>query len=214
MSKQIESDALILINKQLGIAGPLQVPTFLDDANLTLIMEVTDAVRRSRALGVVQGWNIGVMQNVHAGAGSLVTVVDAYAPGTAAVAGGAGGFPPIVPSGYDVWLIGGMVTRNSGAGGLNSGGFSLDPATVNQAWGIDDMGAAVTASRSPLQIWTSIDVFGAGLDAAGRGYVDWRLRIARGTEFRWQSDAAAAATFQLILILGVFPEGMGQDIAS
>jgi len=215
VTKRIDSDGLILVNRQLGIAGPQQSPTELDDTWVSMIMDITPSVRRARALGVVQGWFIGVMENAHAGAGALTSTIDPYIPGATAVGAGGANFPATIPQGYDVWLMSAVLARTAGGGALTSGLFSLAPAAVNQAWGIDDMGAAAAAPANfGISHWTSISNGEVGLNAAGRTFIPFNMRIPRRTTFRFFTDAAAAATYQLVLILGAFPEGLGQDIAS
>jgi len=212
----VESNALDNLARVLGIAG-VTGTTILDSGNLSQVLEVTDIVRRSRTPGITTGWFYGLIRHVHAAAGLLNSTIDPYAPdGASQVAP----FPRIVPPGFDVWLLNASVLRNSGAGTLDGAALFLDPSAAQQGWGIDDSGTAIVANDPyPLARWTSLDTSMAGIDPfgiAGDGGASVRInqRIARGTVIRFVSDvAAAAANVQCMMTMGLFVEGLGQDIA-
>ena len=53
-----------------------------------------------------------------------------------------------------------------------------------------------------------------GITEQGLNYQPINLRLPRGTNLVFSSEAAAAAEFQMLCILGLYPAGMGQDVSS
>jgi len=218
MSKEVDSGALLLINRTLGIAGRGSAQTDLDDGNLTQVIDVNPIVRRSKTLASFEGVYTGLLRNVHAVAGQLTSTIDPYA---LAVGAGAG-FPDVVPaqSALDIWLIGACVFRLAGAGTLDGATLETPHTAAQKAFGIDDSGVAVDASGSiSLGHWDAI-LGTVNTDPAttpqGNTWVPIGLRLARAsTGLRFISDVAgASATIQCNMLIGVFPSGLGQDIAS
>lgn len=216
MTRPIDSDALSLVNRVLGIAGTLPGTTLLDDSNVSQILSLNDIIRRGRTIGVTQGWYYGVLETLHSGAGQEAASIDPYAPGAAAV----DPYPAIVPTGNDVWLIGATVKRSAGSGDLTGGLLILNPPAVQAGWGIDESDNPISPSAQiALARFTGIDESlssgsTAGISGDGSSYVRLNLRLARPSTLTWSSEAAAAATFRCIVILGLFPAGLGQDVAT
>ena len=220
MPRDIDSDALTSLNRVLGIAGSRlgAQTTELDDGNLTQVLDVNEIVRRSRTLQDFDGIYFGVIRNVHAGAGELITSVDPYA-----LPVGAGpGFPTNITAqtGLELWLIGASLYRISGTGTLDGATLELIFDSPQQAFGVDDSGAAVaTTGGIPLAHWDSIlttITSNPGITEQGEVYIPMGIRLARASiGLRFISDVAgAAATMQTNIILGLFPAGLGQDVAT
>jgi len=219
MTKRIISDALLSVNRILGLtSGGETQPTLLDDGNVSQVFTINDAVRRARAGGITSGWFMGILQNVHTGAGSLIATIDPYSAGSAVPA--LGSWPELIPRGLDIWVLGVSTIRTVGAGTLDGAVMYFNPTARQQAWGRDDSGVLVTSSAGiAIARWTDLDA-SAGSLAIGIGgngdAFNWvRLRVERGTILEFRSDVAtASATIRCNFILGLFPEGLGQDVAS
>jgi len=218
--KRIDSDALVFINRILGIPGGGAAPgagTELDDQNLSMVLNITDALRRGRAGGVDDGYFFGLFLTVHTGAGVETATIDPYAP--AALVPTVSPYPAEVPAGLDLWVIGATGGRTAGAGDLVGGFLGVDTIARHLGWGVDEGGAAV--SQLPLfpiarfaSLDTAITGFATFLDGQGNFWHPIMMRIPRGQSLSFKSQADAAATFRCIITLGLFPEGLGQDLAT
>ena len=212
--KRIDSDALSLLYRELGLGGGEEQPTMLDDATLSMVLPVADSVRRARSTGVTSGWFIGVIDNIHPAAGPISANVDPYAAGDARPAGNRSAYPSPLLQGTDLWLLGASLTVAVGTPALNSGSLSLDPLPIHQAWGIDNLGAAVVNSGAFAVLrWSALDSANFGITGDGSSFGSVRIRLPRGVTLTVSTDATAAGTFRTVVVLGVFPEGLGQDIA-
>jgi len=216
LSKPIESDALDRVYRVLGLSGgALPKSTLLDDGNVSQILSVNELVRRSRTSAATSGWFFAIFQNVHSGAGALTSSIDPYAVGAAnAIAP----FPANVPRGFDLWILRASLRRTSGSGGLDGAVFSYNGGTSQQAFGVDVAGDPV-ASQDPIPfaLFTTLDSSTSsivGVSGDGSVSVKVDLRLPQGiSNVTLRTDAAAAATFRGYLTLGLFPEGLGQDVA-
>ena len=214
MSHRIDSDALDELFRTLGIAGGgvSAGDTLLDSGNVSLVLSVNEIVRRSRTPGVSAGSFFGVLQNVHAAAGQEQASIDPYEAGDDAVAP----YPPSVPRGFDVWLLGAALHRVSGAGTLDGAILFVGPDSTQQAFGRDDSGATVlTSDVYPVALWTTLNTTttnAIGVAGNGSTFVRIGLRLKRGGTVVFVSDVAgAAATIMVQLVIGLFPAGIGQD---
>jgi len=218
MSREIDSAALTELNRVLGIAGPGSATTELDDGILNQVIDVAPIVRRSFTVGNT-GWFFFVMENVHSGADAELSSADPYGLVGGAVPGAIPPYTVPVPLNLDVWLLSVMCKRSSGAGALSGAMGLLLPLAVQQGWGIDDTGAPVVEQVTlPFAFWDSIEAgtTAAGAIAktpAGEVIVKPNMRIPRGCQIRFASEAGAAAEFQMVGIIGLFPATLGQDVA-
>jgi len=216
--KKIASDALITINRLLGIGGGSgQGETLLDDGNLAQTLPIIDALRRARAGGVGDGWFYGVLQNVHAGAGILTSSVDPYDP--AELIPLVSSYPDPVPRDLDIHLIAVGANRTSGTGALDGGVLFVNFTAGLQGWGADDGGSLVTVVASAGLVLftglnTTVSTFVPAVTGDGSIFQSLNIRIPRGMTLNFRTDAAAAATYRLAIVLGLFPASLGQDIAS
>jgi len=207
----ITGDQLKAVAKIFGLrASQTSAFTDLDTEHVQQVLEISGIVRSSSQIGPVSGWFLGVLQNVHPGAGDLVSTMNPYEPGAAATQQ----FPRSVPQGWDIWCHGASMRRSAGAGTLTSGFLAIngDP----QGWGRNNSG--VTITDTPEQVvchWNSIapDVPTPALTPSGDTYVPVRMRIPRNSDFEYRTVAAgASANFDLAIVLGLFPAGIGQDL--
>lgn len=217
MTKRIDSDALGVLNKALGLTGAGSPVTDLADGVVDQSLDIVPIARRGRTLGQSEGLFTAIISNIHAGAGTLTTLVDPYAPGaTIAIAP----FPAIVPAQFDVWLLSCTLRRESGVATVNAS-LSFQPGARNQGWGVTDMGVAVV-QQDPQAIagWDTListnTVFGKQAGISGPLMVT-NMRLSRGTAafpgmLRFVSVAAGGAgTFNCSLNFGLFPVSLGQD---
>jgi len=216
VTRRITSDALVSLNRMLGVAGPSMAPTDLDDQWVSQVVDVTTIVRRSRTPAGSTGWYYGLLQNAHAGAGALTSSINAYD----VLALGRGGYPSPIPRDSDVWLLSASLVSPGAAGGLDGAALNIDMPQTHQGWGRSNAPASVTASDPfPVARWTALDTSIAsvtphGITGEGGAIAHINQRLVRDTILQFQSDAAAAATFRVYMVIGVFTEGLGQDIAS
>jgi len=212
---------LRLVQSLYGIPGSQSSGvTEVDLDNVQQVINVVpEVLRRSdNVIGNNQGgWFQGTMQNVHSGADAELSTYVPYkmtVAGGTTVVGAAPGFPAPIPEGWDVWLIGCSLERTAGAGSVVAL-LSLNDNPLG--WGIDDSGAAVTGSPLiSLVRFTSIvnDVggYGYGIGADGMAFQRVGIRLPPKIDFEFRTNSTAAATVQLSIVMGLFPEGMGQDI--
>lgn len=219
MTKAINSNALYLVNRALGISGRVEGATDLENDRVVQALGINELVRRARTIAGSEGIFLGLMENTHSAANTVATVVTPYDVPT----GGIGAWPSPVPTSLDVWILGVSVQHTGGAGSL-TGAFYIDMPTTQVGWGVDQAGAAVAALRS-LQVvayWDSLVTQTSAFardSVSGRFYWPVNLRIGRQrdandlTRVVFSSTSSAAAVFLATVILGLFPIGMDQDIA-
>jgi len=215
LSHKVDSDALDELLRTLGIAGGGRIEdTLLDSGNLSLVVNANEIIRRSRTPGVTNGNFYGILQNEHVGAGQLASSLDPYDPGNDVIAP----YPAPVPAGFDVWLLAATTIRVGAGSTLDGAVLAVDPAAIQQGWGRDNLGALVTGDLiMPVALWTGFDTSTAnviGVQGDGNPTAQIGRRLQRGAELRFISDVAGALVIQCIMVIGVFPVGLGQDIAS
>jgi len=215
VSKRVDSDALNVVTKALGLTGRgSQITEFLD-GQLDQVFDVSAAIRRGRTLASTEGLFTGVIRNIHVSDDSVTTTVRPYnmvpdeviAPWTTPI-----------PDQFDIWVLQATLSRESGTGTLVRA--LLDSNWDSQGWGVDSAGDPVISSPAmPLAFWDALVVeqgVAMGIRDGTRGPVQKiGLRLPRignpSLVLRTTSGGAAAAEFQVDLILGLFPVALGQD---
>ena len=202
------------------IVGSQQTPspTILDDDNISLTLPISpNIIRRSLSSQPTGGWFQGVLENVHSAADDEASEIFPYNAGDDAVAP----YPTSISADFDLWLLSVFGFRSSGAGGLNRGVATMNPPSHAQGWGRDDAGASlVTTVRHPVAAFDGI----VAETAATLAYMQTELqglilqpvglRLPRGCTLGFNSSAAAAAEFQMVFTMGLFPAALGQDVAT
>jgi len=214
----ISGDQLRLVAKWFGIpTSQLDSSANLDDGNVSQVTIVDGSTRRQSSEGAACGWYQGVLENVHSGADDEISFIDPYLAAADAVAP----YPIAVPEDFDLWCLGVGGIRSSGAGGLTGATMGFSVAAFSQAWGRDDAGAPVVAS--PRILFAEFDAISEITAAVtpspmitekGDIWVPVNMRVPRGSLFTFHSTSAAAAEFQAIFMLGLFPTGLGQDVVT
>jgi len=217
----IKGDQLRLIGKLFGFApDPLAGLSDLDDNHVSLVVNANDLIRRGLTEANVGGWFFGILENVHSGADTEQSSIRPYFAGADANPP----FPGLVPLGWDLWVAGVCGNRNSGAGGLTDAIMHIDPTNDDQmGFGRDDAGTPVapTSPSIPLAHFNGLAEAVGGITqdpmintVSGVIYQPTLMRLPRECSLIFSTTSAAAAEFQAQFLMGLFPEGLGQDIAS
>ncbi len=211
-----------------GILGPIQQligspalgGVVLDDDSVTQTLPVVpDIARRGAAQGSTGGWFLGILENVHSAGDNEDSNINPYEAGLNA-AGSA--WPPTVPPGFDVWVLGVSGHRSVGTGGLTMAMMGYNAANNGPAfgWGKDDAGAAV-APVTPTIFLARFDALEEGaaglvqdpmITEQGLTFQPIRMRLPRAGTLSFFTTSAAAAEFQAMFLMGLFPAALGQDI--
>jgi len=210
--KRIDSQALELANRALGLTGAGSPVTELNDGVVDQSLSIGDIVRRSRTLGLTGIFN-GVLRNINLGSDTITTSITPYAIGTVAPVAP---WPNPIPPGFDLWLLYATVRIFSGA--PLSGQATLNVRYAgNQGFGIDSAGSQVLTSQDQrLAYWdifvTVGTVFGLQSNIGTMAKPMIRLPRSRFTQINFISATGAAACgFELQMAIGMFPTALGQD---
>ena len=212
MTKRVDSDALGILNKSLGLTGAGSPVTELQDGVVDQVLEVGPIVRRGRTQEPSSGIYTAVMQNVHSAATTITTQVDPYAVGVGVIPP----YPDPLPPQFDLWLLSATVRRQSGAATVQAS-LHIQYGTRQQGWGVDDSGVAVAVSAPvPIAYWdalVSTQTTFALLNGANGPYAHRGIRIPRAPNLtlEFTTVSSATGTFNGELVLGVFPVALGQD---
>jgi len=210
--KVVDSDALAIANKALGLTGAGAPETEITDGTVDQVLDVGPIVRRGRTHAGRSGIFTAVLQNVHdVGAESKNVSVNPFAlADDVAIAP----YPQIMPDTFDVWLLAAYINQVSGSGTLTA---SLSMQMASQGWGIDNGGTPIVSTPEfVLAYWDALVTEGVefALRNGARGPTTFPgLRVPRnaGVFLRFRSTSSAIATFNCNLLLGVFPVSLGQD---
>lgn len=219
MSKKVDSDALTLVNRSLGLTGPSVGTTEFAEEELLQTADVSQQIRRGRTLADSGGIFRGVMRNIHSAADDEISVWSPY--GDAGVAAGVTvePFPLLVPEQFDIWLIGAGVRRQSGAGVVEA---TLAIQNVRQGFGVDDLGNAITSNEIVVLAWWNGAQTVTNVFAVTENRQPWKkinMRMPRRSEVGTRvqvfflSESTAASEWDCNFLFGMFPVSMGQDIA-
>ncbi len=213
--KRIDSDALGILNKALGLTGPGSQVTELQDAIVDQALDVVPAIRRGRTIAATTGIFSVVMRNAHAAANSQSSTIFPYEAGTTARVLP---YPPAMPAQFDIWLFSAGVIQTVVAGTI-SASLRMQFNVQQQGLGINQAGGAVSQQLQQfLAFWDALATEGQtfGLLNGGLGPIArLNLRLPRDPDLRlaFFTTSSDVATFELHMILGVFPVSLGQDCA-
>lgn len=214
MTKAVDSDALGLINKALGLTGSGSAVTELTDGVVDQVLDVAPVVRRGRTQAGTGGLYSAVMRNSHAVADVQVTTANIYA-----LTSGVGRFAPWpdpMPPQFDIWLLYASARITAG-GGTFLAQLGMDLALSQQGWGLDEAGDAVAQTgRIVFTNWEGSIVNSPRVTGVIRGgstlaNIGVRLPRSPSTRLVFTSTSDQLATFICDLVLGVFPVTLGQD---
>lgn len=224
MPREIDSSALLLANRILGLAGG-QSPsgiTELDDGWVNQVLNINDIVRRSRTQIGTGGWFHALLENVHgAGASTLTSTIDPY---NVSVGLANPPYPPDIPNpgDFDAWILGASLEMTAGtATNFTDGMLAVVSPASNLAYSIDDQGAPSTriAAGQEMQLgrWDVLELIAGntvGLTEQGSPWIGSNLRMRPGCSIQLRSGASNAVTVNAIVLVGLLPAGLGQDIVT
>jgi len=209
--KEVDSDALGVVSRALGLSGIGAPLTEFLDGSVHQTLDVTSLARRGRTQAGTGGIYRGVLTNIHSAANTVVSSINPYAVGTTAVIAP---YPDPMPAGFDVWLLGAALRQTSGTGTL-AGVLSVSQPSA-QGWGITSAGAAqVVNLETPVAFWDALSTvfieFGILNELGVYKKLGMRLASHADTALIFRSTSSAAANFEVQVITGVFPVALGQD---
>ena len=216
MVKRIDSDALGVLNRSLGLSGSGSQITELEDGIVDQTLSVNEIARRGRTLADVQGLYFPTLRNEHVDAETISNSIDPYSPGTVlAVAP----YPADVPAQFDLWLLGASIRNAAGtASGFSIGTLSLQVGTRSQGWGrVDDGTLVLVGQPIRLVVWNAMASDGTsfGIRATNRGpHGRFGLRLPRGgggTTLLFRTISTVTNSVDCQMIMGMFPAALGQD---
>jgi hypothetical protein len=215
MTRQIDSTALLELKRILDLQGPGGGAVMLDDEHVSLTLDILDIARRSLAPGIAGGWFWGIHLHVHSGTSSLSSTIDVYNTGEAAI----GGWPVPIPEGFDVWVLGVGLNANTAAN-FTDAGLYFNLQGINAGWGINQSGSAVVPGDELIGLarWDALTAPGGGepmgLDEQGNPYTKMNVRLPRGSTMRFNSTSTGAVNVRALVLTGLFPSGLGQDVVT
>jgi len=215
MVKRIDSDALRIVNRSLGLTGAGSQLTELADGVVDQMLEVGQIARRGRALGVGGGLFFPTLRNEHTDAESIANTVDPYNVGTTGLVPP---YPNPVPQQFDLYLIGASVRHAAGtASGMSAATLSIEVPTPAQGFGLTDAGVALLVAE-PIRLvqWNAMTTDGTSyaIKAVNRGphgRIGLRLPRVTGMLLRFASVSTVTVSVDCQMILGLFPVALGQD---
>lgn len=217
MVKVLSSESLSPMNKTLGLGGAGDAQTELLDGTVDQVIAINEIARRGRTLAGTEGIFRIALRNIHAGAGDVST---SFQPYEAALAGVIAPFPSPIPAGLDFWLIGASIETDA-TNSFDSAVIRL--TNVQQGFGIDSAGVAVVSvAVFTLTNWTGVSSAIAPPYGISSGtqlpYKKINMRIPRKGAIAspfivCSTQALGAAEYDFVLMCGLFPSALGQDIA-
>lgn len=219
MPAEVNSSALTLLNRALGISGQLSAQTELDDGVVVQIVDVGDVARRSISPGGGLFW--GLIRTIHGiGATDRGALVDPYNPQLAA--GGSVSerpYPVLVSSAFDCYILGAQVSLSTQANFVDCH-LQLNVPQTNMGWGILDNAGTESAANTNAVVfladWPTPDGSTQGSFAktgTGQVWVPMRHRIRRGSTLEFLSQASNAIQYSCHMLLALQPVCLGQDVA-
>jgi len=214
--KRIDSRALTSLNRILGLAGAGgSRTTDLEDSTVQQVLNVNDVLRRDMSLFGTDGLFVAILRNIH---GAGVTTKAVLANPYSLTVGNIAPYPIPVDDGKDFWIFGIALQVASGtASNFTQGIVSIQMLGTQMAFGIDDLGAAVTMTDTQVALARFDDMdgnLGQGVTEGGEVFVPAIHRIRRDAKLRFDSSATNAITVNCQILCGLFPSGLGQDGSS
>jgi len=222
VTREIDSTALLLLNRALGLSGSPASATELEDGHVTQTIDVGPIARRSLPIG--GGLWYARLACAHTGVGDLNTSFDPYnathaTPGSLVKSG----FPLDVPAGFDIWVIS-CIGLTDDATDFAAAAFDVETAATAEGISILNTAGVVSSPAAaggdyPYAVYDG--VFTAAAAALyltkpdGTVLTQINQRIRRGQLFHWRStsDTAGTVTNTVLVCMGLFPEALGQDAA-
>jgi len=216
--QEVDSGALALVSRILQLSTTGSQLTEFQDELVQQSLDVSAFVRRALTPIGSTGIYTATILNTHVGNDTITTDVNPRTPGTTFVGNG---YPDPVPENLDVWILQAYAEAVSGTdANFTSGALTLITDLLGMGWRNE---AGASAQNQLLQTWDVVKTRGSIallFDDAYNAYtaaffqtIPLRLRHTADPRIRFQTvHGAGAATHKLLLTLGLFPAGLGQDV--
>lgn len=210
--KKIDSDALGILTKSLGLTGAGSQVTELMDGVVDQVLDIGPCVRRGRTQAGTGGIYTARTRNTHTDAEAKTSTISPFNPVTTRIAP----YPLVMPDRFDIYLIDAQVSHISGSTATISAALHLNYPAIMM--GISGVGPATAAiATHTLAHWDALvteNVTFAVLAGDNGTRVIPMLRLPRSltTALVFATTSVLTAAFQLEITLGVFPIALGQDV--
>lgn len=212
--KLIDSQALGLVTKALGLSGSGSQQTELADGVVDQALDMIPLIRRGNCLARTEGVFMFRIRNVHTDAESISTAFNPYIlPATGLHAP----FPSPIPSQFDLWLLHANVRQIAGGGTISATLGANFPAHM-MAFSIHDGAGAVTPAVTShmFAFWDALITEGvvfATLAGSEQPTAMLGIRLPRDrlTQLVFSTTSSLTTQFDLHLMVGLFPVALGQD---
>lgn len=213
----MDGQALGVTNRALGLYGATSPnETEFEDERVIQTVDVGDLIRRGRSPAGTEGIFRCVLRNQHVDINVLATSWQPYEAND----NGATVAPYLtpMPRGFDVWLLGASVSVNTGAG-IDFARLSL--TNVQLGFGINNSSVAVVPTTVfTLAFWNGMITAGSAdfaVTETREPYKAINMRIPRKGAIAspflvFESQSTATVQIDCLMLIGVFPEGLGQDV--
>ena len=210
--KKIDSDALGILNRSLGLSGIGSPVTELEDGIVDQTLSVNDIARRGRSLAATEGIFVWRLRNAHTDATSTTSTINPFAVGTTLAHPP---YPSPMPAQFDVWLLKATLRRVSGTGTLSAALHLNMPAHVVgiSVQGVGSLGIGITSHT--IAFWDAVAVENVGFGILNQGgtmaNLGYRLPRSATTQVVFATTSSATSVYDLLITAGVFPIALGQD---
>lgn len=224
MPKPIDSSALDLVNRTLGMAGGSSVQqTFLEDGVVSQTFDIMASAGRALSY-IPESIAVAQLETTQTAAGTVATSVDPYLLGTNSVAT-IWNWPDPVPAGVDVWFLGCCMQAEVATDFVTGLLDIVGDQAGDGAWGESDGAAAPQAItfRFPVGAWNSIVAYGGisyGVNTQDAGHQlcsmrpPFRIRRGMSLDFRTTTNGVGPTELQALVMLGIFPVGAGRNAST
>ena len=211
--REFDSPGLRDLHRVIEVStGPPQIVD-LQDEIIQQVIEVSPFIRRRLTPADSVGLFTARVLNSNTGSDTITNDLNPYTTVPASFVGG--GYPALVEN-LDVWLL--QATMENRSGPTDFGGGFLGIITDATGMGLSNTGAAIAAINI-LRYLDSEVVFGnrTALADSSSGLSSWTgaIRISRRADTRIRFETVktgvGVATYNLDLLFGLFPAGLGQD---
>ena len=212
MARVIDSDALDILTKSLGLTGPGSQNTELFDGVVDQSLDLVPIIRRGRTQAGKEGIYTATMRNSHTGAQTITGTALPYNIGVTPVIAP---YPNPMPAEFDIWLLAAAIRQVSGTGTISATLSLRYPG--QQGWGRTEAGAFVgVAQAHRLAHWDTVVTVGTNFavlagTAQPTAFIGMRIPRGGSTELIFITVSSATSSWDCQLTLGVFPVALGQD---
>ncbi len=205
--QKITSGILQIVSKALRLDTKGSEITEFDDAVVQQALNIEGLIRRGGTVQSAEGVFKFTQANTHAVADTQNNSANPYDLFNTLL-----GATDAIDR-YDVWFLGMHVTKSSGAGNITFARMTVQVPASNLLTSV-----ASQSSNLWLGAFDGPQVSVGTIDpvpelGSGKVWVRAGIRVPRGSTFVFQSVSDGAAVCHASLALGLFPKGLGQDIA-